>query len=100
MARQQEVDFALISEPNQAILIRTNWLRDSAGDVAILAHSSKYPVIGNGRGVGYRWAELKKLVLVSCYVSPFYTTTDYEAFLEDLTDRVSLYRKEVLIYED
>lgn len=102
-AQSNEIDIALIAEPNKRAVSKEPWFRDKNSDAGIRVYNTNilvYDTNSNMEDEGFVWVELKDMVLYSCYVSPNISREEYEAFLNRLSISLKKHKKEILVAGD
>lgn len=82
------IDVFLVSEPNRKKMEGRGWLCDDGGMAALKLRDTALVPTASGRGHGFVWISWRKLLIVSCYVSPATTPKEYEEFLSGIEDVV------------
>lgn len=60
------------------------WVTDTKLDVAIFIHSRRVAAEGSGGQNGFAWAQVGKVTVYACYITPNATAERCERFLGEL----------------
>lgn len=82
-AKDTRADILICSEPNKALISRSEWHTDADMDVGVLATGNARTNL-RGKGKGFAWIQLKGFTVFSCYISPNATDSGFTTFIADL----------------
>lgn len=98
-ANEEKIDIIVASEPNKNV-IKTNWIVDTRGDVAILLRSKDIKIQNIIKTPGIITIETQYFILHGCYISPNIKIEAYEEHLKKLIDLLQTYQKESVVLGD
>jgi Reverse transcriptase (RNA-dependent DNA polymerase)/Endonuclease-reverse transcriptase len=78
------VGVCLMTEPNRAKVVGSQWQSDESKDTAIWCDSSRYVVSRRGCGTSFSWVEVEGVVIYSCYLSPNRSLEEFLNSLEEI----------------
>lgn len=99
-AATYESDICVISEPNQILMGRTNWLKDRGGDTALFIRTNQVRIDDKGMAEGITWIDTGTYILLSCYISPNSGMEAFRHYLHQIDALLNLKGKDALIAGD
>jgi hypothetical protein len=79
MARQQQIDVVLVSEPNVRMTKnKRGWITDCEGRTAIMNRPTKLGATQHGSGKGFTCLRTRTLTVSSCYITLNCTQADFD----------------------
>lgn len=95
-ARNKNIQFAIISEPNK---IQNNWVQsvDGKAAIAILADTK---IKKHGQGNSYVWVETEEFDVYSVYLSPNRPTEELIEQMEEMASLIRTRKRQVIIGGD
>lgn len=81
---RENIDIALLQEPNKGIAGTSLPYKDSDCDVGILVSSKQIEILGKGSGRGFCWIKTGSYVIYNCYFSPNKTADEFSEWLGEL----------------
>lgn len=97
---ENNIDIAIMAEPNRKKVTSSSWICDNKVDVAIKVCYGGIKIENKGAGDGFVWIETKTMVIYGCYISPNVGIPEFERFLSDLRTSMKSHNKETLVGGD